>query len=202
MGPDVPAEQRHGAQRVTWLYRGSEALCPVTVARTLRQRARGLLGRDGIDGALLLRPASWVHTLGMRFTLDVVHLDRDLQVLRVLTMPPQRMGRPVPVPAPCSRRGPGPWPRCVPATACACTPGDRPRRAGGAGGRAQRRPGRWRAGQSSAPRTVAASLRGHHTCRPRSSAITPAALNPGLPVKLPPGCWLDPHRYSPSTGVR
>jgi hypothetical protein len=95
MGPDVPAEQRHGAQRVTWLYRGSEALCPVTVARTLRQRARGLLGRDGIDGALLLRPASWVHTLGMRFTLDVVHLDRDLQVLRVLTMPPQRMGRPV-----------------------------------------------------------------------------------------------------------
>jgi len=91
----MPDEQPRGAQRVPWLYHGSEALCPVTMARTPRERARGLLGRDGIDGALLLRPASWVHTFGMRFTLDVVHLDHDLRVLRMLTMPPQRMGRPV-----------------------------------------------------------------------------------------------------------
>ena len=44
----------------------------------MRDRARGLLGRDGIDGALLLRPARSVHTFGMRFAIDVAFCDRDL----------------------------------------------------------------------------------------------------------------------------
>ena len=42
----------------------------------------GLLGRDGIEGALLLRPAKSVHTLGMRFPIDVAYVDRELIVLR------------------------------------------------------------------------------------------------------------------------
>ena len=45
------------------------------MAVTSRARRRGLLGRDGINGALLLAPAS-VHTLGMRFPIDVAYLDR------------------------------------------------------------------------------------------------------------------------------
>lgn len=78
-----------------WLYRDAQRLCPVSVARTVRQRVRGLLGRTGIEGALLLQPASSVHTFGMRFDIDVAHLDRDLRVLRVVTMRPNRLGRPV-----------------------------------------------------------------------------------------------------------
>lgn len=78
-----------------WLYRDTERICPVVVARTVRRRLSGLLKRDGIDGALLLQPAASVHTFGMRFALDVAHLDRDLCVLRVVTMRPNRLGRPV-----------------------------------------------------------------------------------------------------------
>lgn len=78
-----------------WLYRDTEQLCPVIVARTMRQRLTGLLGRTGIDGAILLQPACSVHTFGMRFDLDVAHLDRDQRVLRVVTMRPNRVGRPV-----------------------------------------------------------------------------------------------------------
>lgn len=67
---------------------------PLEIAASYRARTRGLLGRTGISGALLLTPAASVHTLGMRFAIDVAYLDRRLRVLAVRTMPPGRLGRP------------------------------------------------------------------------------------------------------------
>ncbi|RFU83720.1 DUF192 domain-containing protein [Streptomyces triticagri] len=67
---------------------------PLEIAESPRARQRGLLGRDGIEGALLLSPASSVHTVRMRFAIDVAHLDRELRVLAVCTMRPGRIGRP------------------------------------------------------------------------------------------------------------
>jgi uncharacterized membrane protein (UPF0127 family) len=48
---------------------------------------RGLLGRDGLepDEGILLRPASSVHTFFMKFAIDVVFLDRDGGVLKVVS---------------------------------------------------------------------------------------------------------------------
>jgi uncharacterized membrane protein (UPF0127 family) len=69
---------------------------PLEVARSARARRHGLLGRDGIEGALLLSPASAVHTVGMRFAIDVAYLDRTLRVVAVRTMPPGRIGLPRP----------------------------------------------------------------------------------------------------------
>ncbi|MCX4916735.1 DUF192 domain-containing protein [Streptomyces sp. NBC_00687] len=69
---------------------------PLERASTARARRRGLLGRDGIEGALLLTPASSVHTLGMRFPIDVAYLDRASRVLAVRTMRPGRVGLPRP----------------------------------------------------------------------------------------------------------
>jgi uncharacterized membrane protein (UPF0127 family) len=66
-------------------------LGPVEVAANARARTRGLLGRDGIEGALLLRPANSVHSFGMRFDLDVAFLDRDGVVLRIVRLPRWRM---------------------------------------------------------------------------------------------------------------
>jgi uncharacterized membrane protein (UPF0127 family) len=77
------------------LRRGDDDLGPVERAVTIAARTRGLLGRTGIDGALVLSPASSVHTIGMRFAIDVAHLDADLRVLRMTTMVPHRLGRPV-----------------------------------------------------------------------------------------------------------
>ncbi|WP_161164592.1 DUF192 domain-containing protein, partial [Streptomyces sp. SID5910] len=70
------------------------AVVPLEVAASYRARTRGLLGRDGIDGALLLTPAGSVHTFGMRFPIDVAYLDRRLTVIAVRTMPPGRLGLP------------------------------------------------------------------------------------------------------------
>jgi uncharacterized membrane protein (UPF0127 family) len=80
---------------VAWLLRDGEVLASLEVARGRRERVRGLLGRDGIEGALLLQPARSVHTVGMRFPIDVAFYDADLVVLRVVRMPRFRMARPV-----------------------------------------------------------------------------------------------------------
>jgi uncharacterized membrane protein (UPF0127 family) len=79
---------------VPWLVRDEEVLASVEVAGSAWARARGLLGRDGLEGALLLRPAASVHTLGMRFALDVAYCDGDLRVLETVRMGRWRLGRP------------------------------------------------------------------------------------------------------------
>ncbi len=63
------------------------------LAQTARERTRGLLGQDALEGALLLAPARSVHTLGMSFDIDVAHLDANLVVLRITTMRTRRVGR-------------------------------------------------------------------------------------------------------------
>ena len=57
----------------------------VARARTMGARTKGLLGRKGLaEGcALVIEPAAQVHTLGMRFPIDVVFCDRDGRVLRI-----------------------------------------------------------------------------------------------------------------------
>jgi uncharacterized membrane protein (UPF0127 family) len=78
---------------VAWLIRDGEVLASLEVATSWRGRARGLLGRDGVDGALLLRPARSVHTIAMRFPIDVAFLDDRLVVLRIVRLRPWRMTR-------------------------------------------------------------------------------------------------------------
>jgi uncharacterized membrane protein (UPF0127 family) len=43
----------------------------------------------------MLSPSRAVHTLGMRFAIDVAYCDADLRVLRVVTMPRHRLSLPV-----------------------------------------------------------------------------------------------------------
>jgi uncharacterized membrane protein (UPF0127 family) len=79
---------------MAWLVRDGDVLASVEVADSLRARLRGLLGRDGCDGAILIKRARSVHTLGMRFPIDVAFCVRDLNVLATTTMARYRMGRP------------------------------------------------------------------------------------------------------------
>jgi uncharacterized membrane protein (UPF0127 family) len=64
------------------------------IATSYRARTKGLLGRDSVDGAILLSPANSVHTFRMRMPIDVAYLDRDLRVIAVRTMRPGRLGMP------------------------------------------------------------------------------------------------------------
>ena len=75
-----------------WLVFEERVLATLEIATNRRDRRRGLLGRDGVEGAMLLLSAKAVHTFGMRFTIDVAHLDADGTVLRLRTMTPNRLG--------------------------------------------------------------------------------------------------------------
>ena len=80
---------------MAWLVREGDVLAALEVADGHLSRLKGLLGRDGIDGALLLTPARSVHTVGMRFPIDVAFCDADMQVLDVVcSMHRHRLGRP------------------------------------------------------------------------------------------------------------
>lgn len=64
------------------------------VADRALARMRGLLGRKSLPAGegLLLRPAPSIHTAFMRFPIDVIFLDRDLQVVKVVeTLDPWRV---------------------------------------------------------------------------------------------------------------
>ncbi len=81
---------------VAWLVRGEDVLAAAEVAVTRRQRRRGLIGRDAMGEVLILRPCRQVHTLRMRFAIDVAFCDRDGFVLHITTLAPNRASRPVP----------------------------------------------------------------------------------------------------------
>lgn len=81
---------------MAWLLRDEEVLAALELATSRQDRMRGLLGRDHVDGALLLDPCRSVHSFGMRFPIDVAFCDRDLVVLRSLTLVPNRLTRPSP----------------------------------------------------------------------------------------------------------
>ena len=86
-----------------WLVHEGRVLASLEIAESRPARRKGLLGRDGIDGALLLRPAKSVHTVKMRFAIDVAHVadgagangdgDGALVVLSTTTMSPGRVGK-------------------------------------------------------------------------------------------------------------
>lgn len=58
----------------------------VDVAATRATRRRGLLGREslGETEGLLLTPCKAVHTVGMRFPIDVIFIDRDGRAVRIV----------------------------------------------------------------------------------------------------------------------
>jgi uncharacterized protein len=67
--------------------REGEVVCPqCVVADTPLRRMKGLLGRSRLeeDEGMLIQPASSIHTWFMRFPIDVVFLDRELRVRRVV----------------------------------------------------------------------------------------------------------------------
>jgi uncharacterized membrane protein (UPF0127 family) len=80
---------------MAWLVHEGRVLATLEVPADRRGRRRGLLGRRAIDGAMLLRPVRSVHTVGMGFPIDAAQCDSDLRVLRVVTLPPNRVLRPV-----------------------------------------------------------------------------------------------------------
>jgi len=72
--------------RITNTTRNTELASNARAANTFWSRLVGLLGRSSLapGEALLIEPCSSVHTAFMRFTIDVVYLDRERRVIKVV----------------------------------------------------------------------------------------------------------------------
>lgn len=58
----------------------------LSVADSIFSRMKGLLGRSSLDSGngLWLKPCNSVHTFCMKFTIDIVFLDRENRVIKVI----------------------------------------------------------------------------------------------------------------------
>jgi len=58
----------------------------VELAMTRETRRRGLLGRESLEqgAALFIKPCFAIHTAFMKFPIDVVFVDGDVKVVRVI----------------------------------------------------------------------------------------------------------------------
>lgn len=80
--------------KVRHLPSGALLVDDLEIASTGAAKRKGLLGRDHLPfGGGMLFPGVWsIHTLNMRFAIDVLFLDKDLYVRRVIpAVPPTRM---------------------------------------------------------------------------------------------------------------
>jgi uncharacterized protein len=80
-----------------WLVSAKGIRVPLEQTNSRAARRRGLLGRDALDGALLIDRCRSVHTMGMRFVIDVAFVsleERALTINSVITMPAGRFGLP------------------------------------------------------------------------------------------------------------
>jgi uncharacterized membrane protein (UPF0127 family) len=79
---------------VAWLIRDGDVLATLQVAGSFRDRLVGVVGRDHLEGALLLPSPLLLHTLALDHGLDVAFCDRDLRVQSTLPLRPWRVARP------------------------------------------------------------------------------------------------------------
>ncbi len=78
-----------------WLVRDGQVLASIEVAIGRVAKARGLLGREHLEGALVIPGRRSVHSFSMGFELDVAFLDVDLTVIRTLRLRRNRVTLPV-----------------------------------------------------------------------------------------------------------
>lgn len=81
---------------MAWIVSDGIVMASAEVTTDRRSRNKGLLGREGLDGAFVVDGCRWIHTFGMKFPLDVAYLDADGNVLKTVRMHRNRLGAPVP----------------------------------------------------------------------------------------------------------
>lgn len=80
---------------MAWLMSEARVLASVDVANDRVSKAKGLLGRDNLEGAFAIPKCRWVHTVGMRFPIDVAYIDATGTVIKIATMHRYRLASPV-----------------------------------------------------------------------------------------------------------
>ena len=86
----APAQFKTG-----WLVCQAQVLSSLDIADTARTRRRGLIGQIEIETPLLIDTCKWIHTFGVKCSLDVAYLDSQFKVIKIQKIKPRRIAMPV-----------------------------------------------------------------------------------------------------------
>ncbi len=78
-----------------WLMCQAQVLSSLNIADTVQTRRRGLIGQAEIETPLLIDTCKWIHTFGVKCSLDVAYLDSEFKVIKIQTLKPRRVALPV-----------------------------------------------------------------------------------------------------------
>ena len=83
-----------GTGEEAWLLRDGDVLANAEIARSLMDRSRGFSAAPATRGRCCCPRTRSVHSLGMRFALDVAFLDKEMVVLATTRMRPWSVALP------------------------------------------------------------------------------------------------------------
>ena len=78
--------------------KGSEISSSVKMADSFFKRLMGLMGKNGLgkEECLIIKPCSSIHTFCMKFSIDVVFMDREGKVVKLIRgITPKKMVMPI-----------------------------------------------------------------------------------------------------------
>lgn len=75
-----------------WLISKARVVASAGLATSRKDRRRGLLAMTTIAEPLVLDPCSWVHTIGMKTTIEVAFVAPSGVIIGIDTMKPWRVG--------------------------------------------------------------------------------------------------------------
>ena len=77
-----------------WLINDTRVLASANLARTRRERRRGMKDFPDASLPLVITPCNWVHSFGMKFPVDVVYLDANDAIIDIALLKPGRIALP------------------------------------------------------------------------------------------------------------
>lgn len=77
-----------------WLIHDTRVLASANLALSRHERRRGLKDFPDASLPLVIQPCNWVHSIGMKFPVDVVYLDTNDVIIDIALLKPGRIARP------------------------------------------------------------------------------------------------------------
>jgi uncharacterized membrane protein (UPF0127 family) len=79
------------------LTKNNMLLREAEVADSFSARLRGLIGRSGLvkDTGLIITPCNSVHMMGMKFSIDVIFVDKNHRIIKIIPNMKKRSVSPV-----------------------------------------------------------------------------------------------------------
>lgn len=78
-----------------WIIAGSRVVTSTAIASSRKDRRRGLRGALSVPYPLVIERCRWVHSFGMKITIEVIYLDKESRILKIQTLRPHRLASPV-----------------------------------------------------------------------------------------------------------